>query len=97
MRPPRPRRAIAFLRRTKTPDRPIYKEAAAVLKSRRRSEALDWLFENLKPEAARMLETCLSAYGPTEALRWVSYWEEKKEPIEKEPLTGFTQGGYSLS
>ncbi|MCF8051071.1 MAG: hypothetical protein K9L59_07520 [Desulfobacterales bacterium] len=88
---------MTFLRRTKTPERPIYKEAAVVLKTRRHSDALAWLFENLKPEAARMLETCLAAYGPTEALRWVSYWEEKKEPIEKGAETTFGVGGGSLS
>ena len=87
---------MAFLRRSRSPKRPIYKEAAGVLKSRRHSEALAWIFENLKPEAARMLETCLSAYGPAEALRWVSYREKKKEPIEKDALAAFTPETYSL-
>jgi hypothetical protein len=58
-----------------------------VIRSRRSGDALAWIAANLKPEAARMLETCLSTYGPNEALRWISYWEEKKEPIGKAPDT----------
>ncbi len=81
----RRRSAISFLRRTKRLQNDIYREAASVIRTGRSGDALAWIVANLKPEAARMLDTCLSTYGPTEALRWVSYWEEKKEPIAKEP------------
>ena len=85
--PPRPRRrwAISLLRRAKAAPGGIYCKAAEVIKSRRSAEALAWVWAHLRPEAARMLETCLSTYGPTEALRWISYWEEKQEPIAKNP------------
>jgi hypothetical protein len=83
--PPRRRSVVSFLRRGRKRETALYREAAAVIQSRRSGDALAWISANLKPEAARMLETCLSTYGPNEALRWISYWEEKKEPIGKEP------------
>ena len=90
---PRRRSVISFLRRTKREQRNSYREAAAMIRNRRPGETLRWIAENLRPEAARMLETCLSTYGPNEALRWISYWEEKREPIEKKSGSVAVLGG----
>ena len=61
----------------------IYHRAVVALTTLPSFEALSWSSDHLTPEAARMIETCLSSYGPSEAVRWIRMWQEKGEPIER--------------
>lgn len=71
----------------KSPEPAFYKEVLSVLQNRCHADALEWIMDNLRPEAARMLEACLASYGPAEAARWVQHWEQKQEPIAREDRT----------
>ena len=68
----------------KSPDPAFYREVLTVLKTRCQADAFEWIVDNLRPEAARMLEACLASYGPAEAARWVQHWEQKEEPIARQ-------------